>query len=67
MMFSRLFAVLPPIVLSAYSVLAFYAQNLNELEIDEILTALGVVITGAVLVVALLAVVLRDARKVGII
>ena len=66
-MFSRLFAVLPPIILAAYSVLFLYAHNINELEISEILPLLGVAIAGAGLSVAALAVVLRDARKVGII
>jgi len=66
-MFRRLVAILPPIILAAYSVLVLYAQNINELEIGEILPILGSVTIGASLCVALLAIVFRDARKVGII
>ncbi len=65
--FTQLVAILPPIILAAYSVLVLYVQNINELEIAEILPVLGSVIAGTSLSVALLTIAFRDARKAGII
>lgn len=63
----RLLAISPPLILSAYAVLVFLSGNITQIEIREILPILGKVIVGTSLCIAMLALVLRDAKKVGII
>ena len=56
-----------PLLLAAWPVVDLYRGNVNEVPVREALRACGVVVGGALLVLVVLTLALRDARRAGLV
>ncbi len=59
-------ALLPPLLLAAYSVLSLYGHNINEVATSEVLPLLGAALMAALVLVIILRIWLKDSVRAGV-